>query len=134
MNHHTQTSLTNTDLNTTIQLAVKDCQLITYPSVMLSHVHGDIWAAEILLQAWRGKYRLKFPFRFGRISHNRDLVPCTHEVVQAFRSFKTRLLDRDLIPILESRCISPSEADPEELRIIPHRISFVTPSQVAQAA
>jgi hypothetical protein len=82
--------------------AVKDCRLTVEPSVLLTHIREDVWAAAIEVRTFSGEFiKMHFPFRAAQSGNGRwDQVPTTHEVLQAFRHFRQRLLERELIPLI----------------------------------
>ncbi len=121
-------------------LAVKDCQLVMEPSVLLTHIREDVWSAAIELQTYRKAYRLRFSFRATWSGNGRwGRVPATHEVVHAFMEFRQRLLERELVPLLET-CAEPVSApsgedgEPDGRPTIRQRVTYLTPAQAAQAA
>jgi hypothetical protein len=82
--------------------AVKDCRLTVEPSVLLTHIREGVWAAAIEVSTFSGEFiAMRFPFHAAPGSHGRwDRIPTSHEVVHAFRHFRQRLLERELIPLI----------------------------------
>ena len=83
-------------------LAVKDCRLTVEPRVLLTHLHGEIWAAAIEVQTFTGEFiSMRFPFHAVEDGDGRwGRIPATHEVARAFRQFRQKLLERELVPVL----------------------------------